>query len=205
MVDKYVAWLTNQPTVPPTIRLEIVRHDADTYVRREVICTLEILSSVLTDLDDLNWRVQQLGYVVIDGWSQTPSGGMASVKPVDDSAAHVGGATDSTFAQEPKLLAHTHGSMAHMSWASTRRRDLIDGVLAVVEEQGSRYLLFTPRGGQPAALPVSSIYAVEKHASALNTIVDVGFVDAEGNRAVVCLVGPRGRMKTIFAVAGYPV
>ena len=103
------------------------------------------------------------------------------------------------------VLAKTHGALAPTSWAAARRADLIDGVLAVVEDRDGRLLAFTPRGGGPAAvIDVSSIVSVIKQASAFNTVVDVEF-DSDGMRETICLVGPRGRMKKIATAAGHPL
>lgn len=103
------------------------------------------------------------------------------------------------------VLAETHGALAPMSWAAANRRDLIDGMLAVTEDQEGRLLAFVPRGGGlGVVVPVPSIVAVTKHASALNTVIDVEF-DSDEGRDTVCLVGPRGRMKKIAAAAGHPL
>jgi hypothetical protein len=103
------------------------------------------------------------------------------------------------------VLAETHGALAPTSWAAARRADLIDGVLAVVEDRDGRLLAFAPRGGGPAAvIDVASIVSVIKQASAFNTVVDVEF-DSDGMPETICLVGPRGRMKKIAAAAGHPL
>lgn len=53
-------------------------------------------------------------------------------------------------------------------------------------------------------IPVASIVAMTKRASAINTVVDVEF-DSDEGRDTICLAGPRGRMKKIAAAAGHPL
>jgi hypothetical protein len=101
------------------------------------------------------------------------------------------------------VLAQTRGSLAPMPWANAQRSDLSDGVLAIVDDPQERLMAFVPRGGGLAlVLPVSSITSATKRASALNTVVDVDIGD-HGDRETICIVGPRGRMKRIFAAAGH--
>ncbi|MFW6041824.1 MAG: hypothetical protein ACOC8M_02370 [Guyparkeria sp.] len=103
------------------------------------------------------------------------------------------------------VLAETHGALAPMSWAAASRRDLIDGMLAITEDQDGRLLAFVPRGGGLAVvIPVSNLVAMTKRASAFNTVVDVEF-DSDDGRDTICIVGPRGRMKKIAAAAGHPL
>lgn len=107
--------------------------------------------------------------------------------------------------REATVLAETHGALAPSSWATAQRTDLIDGVLAVVEDSQGRLFAFIPRGGgPPAVLSVSSIVAVSKQASGFNTVVDVEF-DSDGERDTICLVAPHGRMKKIAAAAGHRI
>jgi hypothetical protein len=103
------------------------------------------------------------------------------------------------------VLAETHGALAPTSWATAQRSNLVDGVLAVVEDSQERLLAFIPGGGgPPAVLSVSSIVAVSKQASGLNSIVDVEF-ESDGQREMICLVAPRGRMKKVAAALGHPI
>ena len=103
------------------------------------------------------------------------------------------------------VLAETHGVLAPTPWAAARRADLIDGVLAVVEDRDGRLMAFAPRGGGPGAvIDVLSIVSVTKQASAFNTVVDVE-LESDGMHETISLVGPRGRMKKIAAAAGHPL
>jgi hypothetical protein len=92
-----------------------------------------------------------------------------------------------------------------MSWDAASRRDLVDGVVAIVEDDGGKLIAFIPRGGGYAiTFATSEITAVSKRASAFNTVVDVQIND-DGESHTFCLVGPRGRMKRIFATAGHAI
>jgi hypothetical protein len=103
------------------------------------------------------------------------------------------------------VLVETHGSLAPMSWDAASRRDLVDGVLAIVEDHGGKLMAFIPRGdGYPITFATSEITAVSKRASAFNTVVDVQ-IKYDDESHTLCLVGPRGRMKRIFATAGHAI
>jgi hypothetical protein len=103
------------------------------------------------------------------------------------------------------VLAETPGALGPTSWAMVQRSDLVDGVLAVVEDSQGRLFAFVPRGGgPPAVLFVTSIVAVSKQASGFNTVVDLEF-ESDGQRETICLVAPRGRMKKIAAAVGHPI
>ena len=178
--------------------------------------------ATVSDFDSLDHQLRLIGYRRTGDWYQMPGiGGVASVEPLSPAAP---AAEPSARGLEPtppsssnfpgpaypdmsdfRVLAQTHGSMARMSWAEASRRDLVDGILDIAEAQRARALMFTPRGGLPEVLLVSDIYSVDKRGSGLNIVVDVGFIDGDGDRAMACLVGPRGRMKKIFAAAGYPL
>jgi hypothetical protein len=46
---------------------------------------------------------------------------------------------------------------------------------------------------------------VKRIAAALQIVVEIVFVDDEGNSHLITLIGPRGRVKKIFAFIGYPL
>lgn len=106
---------------------------------------------------------------------------------------------------EPKLLTQTSASMGMLPWEYQRRQDLEVGSLSVVELNGQRTLVFSGRRPELFTLEANQIATVTKVASGFNVIVDVIFGATIAEVAAVCFVGPRGRMKTIFATLGHPI
>ena len=103
------------------------------------------------------------------------------------------------------VLTQTSASLAPMSWSRAKRSDLVDGVLASVEDAGGRAVVFIPAGGPPFVIPPPSISSVLVHASGLNTIVDMQYVDQFGRYFVVCLVAPRDRLAKLLFEVGHPI
>jgi hypothetical protein len=105
----------------------------------------------------------------------------------------------------PKVLAQTSAAIGSMAWEAMRRQDLVNGVLAAVDMSGQRALVFSSDPDHQLTIPDTAILQVSKVASGLNIIVDVLYGNLWSQTDMLCFIGPRGRMKTIFATVGHPI
>lgn len=105
----------------------------------------------------------------------------------------------------PTVLAQTSASIGNITWQYMRRKDLVNGALAAVDLDGERALVFSSGPGEQVTLRETDIAEVTKVGSGFNIVVDVVYGDPLIEPGFLCFVGPRGRMKTIFATLGHPI
>ncbi|WP_217921777.1 hypothetical protein [Miltoncostaea oceani] len=87
-------------------------------------------------------------------------------------------------------------------YTSIRGARITNGHLAAVEQDGNLALMFATREEGPLfAIANEDLRRADKVKSGLNTVVEVVAKDGE----TVCFVGPRGRMRKIFAGVGHPL
>ena len=113
--------------------------------------------------------------------------------------------TQAPARSHPKVLAQTSAAIGSVAWVAMRRQDLVNGVLAAIDLGGQRALVFSSDPERQLTIPDSAILQVTKVASGLNIIVDVLYGDLWSQTNMLCFVGPRGHMKTIFATVGHPI
>lgn len=102
-----------------------------------------------------------------------------------------------------KVLVQTSASFGTASWYLQPRFE--DGRLEVAARGGERALVFHRRSAGLLTLDEENILQVRKVKRGLNTVVDVDVRNSSGGVTTVCFVGPRGRMKTVFATLGHPI
>lgn len=93
-------------------------------------------------------------------------------------------------------------------WAEylrVRGARMTNGQLAAVERGGDLLLMFATREEGPlVAIDQEGLLRAAKVKSGLNTAVEVVAKDGDGEMTL-CFVGPRGRMRKIFAGVGHPL
>ena len=90
---------------------------------------------------------------------------------------------------------------------SIRGAKMTKGHLSVVAYEGDVALMFeTLEAGITHVIPQQDLLRVGKVKGGLNTIVDVvGHTPDHDGDWTLCFVGPRGRMRKIFAGVGHPL
>lgn len=90
-------------------------------------------------------------------------------------------------------------------YTATPGAAMTNGRLGAVEVDGAASLLFVTRDGMPMFIgDEANLIGAAVVKRALNTIVEVACTQA-GKERTVCFVGPRGRMRKIFAAVGHPL
>jgi hypothetical protein len=90
-------------------------------------------------------------------------------------------------------------------YVSSRGARMTNGRLAAVELDGDIALMFATREEGPLLVGTKEdLFRVAKVKSGLNIVVEVVAKEGDGE-VTMCFVGPRGRMRKIFAGVGHPL
>lgn len=113
-----------------------------------------------------------------------------------------------TRPKSPKVLVKTSGELGLGVWPHLAKGDLMLGTLSVLDVEGRRSLAFEGAlnpPGDPFLTGDNEIVRMMKAASGFNIAVNIWIGDQSYSEPVMCIVGPRGRIKTICACLGHPI